>query len=228
MDNIFNIFSLDSEELIDAMEEDLADAIKHGMLVSNLASSVARELNETEAFIKEIAMAGMLHDIGKLKLCKYLYGRKKDTLVVEEMKYVRMHSTFSYEILKEEGFNESIQRMVYHHHENYDGSGYPDNLKGRVIPWGARILRTCDVFAALVSKRPYRDAFEVEAAMEMMIDEVKNFDMKIFLAFQRIIFSTDFEEIQKIIDRINDNTIDKAWFDTFEKIYLKNSLAGGI
>lgn len=228
MDNIFNIFSLDSEELIDAMEEDLADAIKHGMLVSNLASSVARELNETDSFIKEIAMAGMLHDIGKLKLCKYLYGRKKDTLVVEEMKYVRMHSTFSYEILKEEGFNESIQKMVYHHHENYDGSGYPDNLKGRAIPWGARILRTCDVFAALVSKRPYRDAFEVEAAMEMMIDEVKNFDMKIFLAFQRIIFSTDFEEIQKIIDRINDNTIDKAWFDTFEKIYLKNSLAGGL
>lgn len=227
MENTFNIFSLDSEELVDAMEEDLADAIKHGMLVSNLASSVARELNETQEFVKEMAMAGMLHDIGKLRLCKYLYGRNKDTLVVEEMKYVRMHSTFSYEILKEEGFDESIQKMVYHHHENYDGSGYPDNLKGREIPWGARILRTCDVFAALVSKRPYRDAFEVEAAMDMMIDEVKNFDMKIFLAFQRVIFSTDFQEIQKIIDRINNNTIDKAWFNTFEKIYLKNSYAGG-
>lgn len=227
MENTFNIFSLDSEELVDAMEEDLADAIKHGMLVSNLASSVARELNETQDFVKEMAMAGMLHDIGKLRLCKYLYGRNKDTLVVEEMKYVRMHSTFSYEILKEEGFDESIQKMVYHHHENYDGSGYPDNLKGREIPWGARILRTCDVFAALVSKRPYRDAFEVEAAMDMMIDEVKNFDMKIFLAFQRVIFSTDFKEIQKIIDRINNNTIDKAWFNTFEKIYLKNSYAGG-
>lgn len=227
MENTFNIFSLDSEELVDAMEEDLADAIKHGMLVSNLASSVARELNETQDFVKEMAMAGMLHDIGKLRLCKYLYGRNKDTLVVEEMKYVRMHSTFSYEILKEEGFDESIQKMVYHHHENYDGSGYPDNLKGREIPWGARILRTCDVFAALVSKRPYRDAFEVEAAMDMMIDEVKNFDMKIFLAFQRVIFSTDFKEIQKIIDRINNNTIDKAWFNTFEKIYLKNLYAGG-
>lgn len=227
MENTFNIFSLDSEELVDAMEEDLADAIKHGMLVSNLASSVARELNETQDFVKEMAMAGMLHDIGKLRLCKYLYGRNKNTLVVEEMKYVRMHSTFSYEILKEEGFDESIQKMVYHHHENYDGSGYPDNLKGREIPWGARILRTCDVFAALVSKRPYRDAFEVEAAMDMMIDEVKNFDMKIFLAFQRVIFSTDFKEIQKIIDRINNNTIDKAWFNTFEKIYLKNSYAGG-
>ncbi|MEG1992828.1 MAG: HD domain-containing phosphohydrolase [Acetivibrio sp.] len=215
-----SIYSLEGEELADAIEEDLSDAIRHGILVSNLASSVAKELNESELFIQEIAMAGMLHDIGKLRLSKYLYGRNKDTLQIEEIKYVRMHPTFSYEILKNHDFSESIQQTVYHHHENYDGSGYPDNLKGREIPWGARIIRTCDVFAALVSKRPYREAFEVETAMELMIDEVKNFDMNIFLAFQRVIFSEEFLDIQGAINRINEkeNSYRENWMSLFDGV----------
>ncbi len=220
MNNSFSIYSLDGEELLDAIEEDLSDAIRHGMVVSNLASSVARELGESEEFISQMAMAGMLHDIGKLRLSKYLYGRKKDILAIEEMKYVRMHPTFSFEILKSNGFEENLQEMVYHHHENYDGSGYPNNLKGRAIPWGARILRTCDVFAALVSKRPYRDAFDVETAMELMIDEIKNFDMKIFLAFQRVIFSSEFVDIQKVIDRNNQNDlIQGEWMELFQSVF---------
>ncbi|MEG1742103.1 MAG: HD domain-containing phosphohydrolase [Acetivibrio sp.] len=216
----YSIYSLEGEELADAIEEDLSDAIRHGILVSNLASSVAKELNESELFIQEIAMAGMLHDIGKLRLSKYLYGRNKDTLQIEEIKYVRMHPTFSYEILKNHDFSESIQQTVYHHHENYDGSGYPDNLKGREIPWGARIIRTCDVFAALVSKRPYREAFDVETAMELMIDEVKNFDMKIFLAFQRVIFSEEFLDIQGAINRINENedSYRENWMSLFDGV----------
>ncbi len=194
---------LDKEEIEDAIKEDLADAIDHGILVSNLAVLLSKELNESEEFCQNIAMAGMLHDIGKLKLSKYLYGRKKDVLVIEEMKYVRMHSTFSYDILKKESFSEQILQAVYHHHENYDGSGYPSNLKGRAIPWQARIIRTCDVFAALVSQRPYRAAFDVETAMELMIDEVKNFDMEIFLAFQRVVHSEHFATIQQFVNQVN-------------------------
>lgn len=194
----------EQERLKEVIIEDFDYAINHGILVSRLATSLARELKEPEDFIADIALAGIVHDIGKLKLSKYLYGRKKDTLIIEEMKYVRMHSEFSYEILKREGYKESIAEMVYHHHENYDGSGYPDNLKGRAIPWGARILRVCDVFAALTSKRPYREAFDVDTTMELMIDEVKNFDMKIFLAFQRVVFSDEFSETAAIIKKVNE------------------------
>lgn len=183
-----------------AIREDLEYAISHGIVVSNLAYHVAKELGENEEFCRDIAMAGMLHDIGKLKLCKYLYGRKKDTLKIEEMKYVRMHSTFSYNILKDMHYSPLILNAVYHHHENYDGSGYPDNLKGKDIPWGARILRTCDVFAALISDRPYREAFDIETAMELMIDEIKNFDMEVFLAFQRFINSDDFDKLKELIN----------------------------
>ena len=212
-----NPLLLDEEDMQDVMQEDLRDAIKHGLLVSKLASSIAFVLGESEEFIESVALAGMVHDIGKLRLSKYLYGRKKDVLVVEEMKYVRLHSTYSYEIVKREGFSEEIQQMVYHHHENYDGSGYPDNLQGTAIPWGARILRTCDVFAALVSKRPYRDAFDVDTALELMIDEVKNFDMRVFLAFQRAINDCNAEELRILIDRINNKYADERWIQLYEK-----------
>lgn len=217
MNEDFDVRSLDGEELLDMVEQDLSDAIRHGVLISCLASALARELNESKEAVEKIALAGMLHDIGKLRLSKYLYGRKKDILVIEEMKYVRMHPTFSKEISEQHGYDKEIQEMVYHHHENYDGSGYPDNLKGRSIPWGARILRVCDVFGALVSKRPYRGAFEVDTAMEMMIDEVKNFDMKIFLAFQRVVFSEEFSKIQSIIDYCNKEDMERTeWTELFK------------
>ena len=70
---------------------------------------------------------------------------------------------------------------------NYDGSGFPSNLKEDEIPIGARILRICDVFAALISDRPYRRAFSWEKAVAIMIEEIKNFDLKLFLCFLEII-----------------------------------------
>ena len=82
-----------------------------------------------------------------------------------------------------------------HHHENYDGSGYPDNLSGEGIPLGARIIRVCDVYAALTSDRPYRKAFESQSAVQMMIEEIKDFDVKVFLAFQRMIHKNKEKEI---------------------------------
>ena len=98
--------------------------------------------------------------------------------------------------MKRQGFSEKIQEMVLYHHENYDGSGYPKNLQGEEIPLGARILRVCDVFAALLSDRPYRKGFDQQTAVSLMIEEVKNFDMRVFLAFQRMIHE---EEIPPVV-----------------------------
>ena len=183
---------------------DFSDILRHGCLVGSLARLVSEKMGEGEEFRREISIAGTFHDIGKLKLGRYLYGRKKDSLNIEEMKYVRMHPTFSYNILKKNGnFSENIINAVYAHHENYDGSGYPNNLKGDEIPKMARIIRTCDVFVALVSKRPYRAEFEIETAIELMIDEVKNFDMKVFLAFQQIVNGPELAVVKKRIDYFN-------------------------
>ena len=202
---------LKEEELKKIILEDVKDGVKHGILVSRLVTLTARELGASEDFVRKVSMAAMLHDIGKLKLSEYLYGRNKETLNIEEMRYMRLHSTYSYEIVKAQGFSEEIQQMVYHHHENYDGSGYPDNLSGENIPWGARILRNCDVFAALVSKRPYRDAFDIDTAIELMIDEVKNFDMEVFLAFQKVVYGENHELIQKLIENNNQLELSERW-----------------
>lgn len=183
--------------------QDMYNEIRHGMCVSCLAGKVAREMKLDHNFCHDIEIAGMLHDIGKLRISHYIYGRDKDSMNIEEMSYVRQHSKLGYEILKKQGFSDEICDMVLYHHENYDGSGYPFNLMRDNIPLGARIIRVCDVFAALSSDRAYREAFSFEKATELMIDEFKEFDMKVFLAFQNVIHSEGIlEELNGIKEAI--------------------------
>ncbi len=190
----------DNRGEIEYYRHDMNDAIRHGMCVSILASRLARELELSEEDIHEIAVAGMLHDIGKLQISPYIYGRKAETLKIEEMRYVRLHAKLGAEILKEKNYSDSISNMVLYHHENYDGSGYPFCLRGEDIPIGARIIRVCDVFSALISDRPYRKAFDVDTALLMVIDEVRHFDMKIFLAFQKMLNTSNIlQDIDKVL-----------------------------
>ena len=177
------------------LEMDFSAELKHGVVVSNLAYDVAKELGLGEEECYQLAIAGMLHDIGKLKLEGYINGQEQNPMVIEELKYVRMHSTLGYEILKDQGYSEYVLESILYHHENYDGSGYPSNKSGREIPVGARILRVCDVYAALTSDRPYRQAFESQSAVQLMIEEIKDFDVKVFLAFQRMIHKNKEKEI---------------------------------
>ena len=179
---------------------DVAKEITHGICVSNLAWRVGKRLSLSEVMCYNLAVAGFLHDIGKLEMAKYMntgkYNREH-TLRVEEMRYVRTHPALSYALLNEKGYPEQLTEWILYHHEKYDGSGYPANKSGDEIPLGARVLRVCDVFAALTANRPYRKAFDVKTAVELMIAEVKNFDMKVFLAFLQVVNS---DEIQDILD----------------------------
>ena len=74
--------------------------------------------------------------LAKLKLTGYINGQENDPLLIEELKYVRMHSTLGYEELKDQGYSETVLQSILYHHENYDGSGYPSNLAGDSIPLG--------------------------------------------------------------------------------------------
>lgn len=204
------------DTLEDSIKTELVDVICHGIVVSNLAVLLAKELGEDDEFCNEIAIAGLLHDIGKIKMNRYLYG--KDALAVEEMKYFRMHSVYSYDVLHKLGYSRFIQETVYHHHENYDGSGYPNNLVGKNIPYGARILHVCDVFAALTSKRSYRAAFDQEAAVEVMLEETKNFDIEIFVAFQRVLHSDNFQQVFDMEE--NEKVSEKIMSYMFESDFI--------
>ncbi|MEE0685509.1 MAG: coproporphyrinogen dehydrogenase HemZ [Lachnospiraceae bacterium] len=182
-----------------ALKKDVPDAVEHGIYVSNMACLIGKELGLPEKMVYELAVAGMLHDIGKLRLSNYMYGRNEDSFVVEQLRYVRMHSKLSADILKERDYSDFVIESILYHHENFDGSGYPDNLQGESIPLGARILRVCDVFIALTSDRPYRKAFDKDTAVTLMIDEVKNFDMGVFLAFLKVVHDIDLnKDIRKL------------------------------
>ena len=150
------------------LDFDLSEELNHGIAVSNLAYAVAAELGQDEEFCYQMAIAGMLHDIGKLKLTDYINGQENDPLLIEELKYVRMHSSLGYEELKDQGYSELVLQSVLYHHENYDGSGYPCGIRGEEIPLSARIMAVADVYDALRSKRHYKDGFSKEKAMAIM------------------------------------------------------------
>ena len=171
------------------VDYNLTEEISHGIYVSRLARDVTRALGHDEEMQYDMALAGMLHDIGKLRLANYIYGEAtaESPLMIEEMKYVRMHSLLSYNIVKSRGYNARVCETILYHHENMDGSGYPENLSGEDIPEGSRIIRVCDVFAALTTDRPYRKSFTKDEALSLMIDEINNFDMRVFLAFEHVV-----------------------------------------
>ena len=186
-----------NNELIDYVVNDFKSGIKHGVLVANLTYALAKEYGMSEAEAYELKVAAMVHDIGKLKLSEYLYGRTNESLPEEEKKYMSMHSKISYDVLKNYDYSDNIMEVVLSHHECYDGSGYPNGLVGEDIPIGARVLKVTDEFAALISDRPYRKAFDIDTAVSIMIDEVKNLDMKAFILFQRLIHEESTLELIK-------------------------------
>ncbi len=198
MENYFDKI-MGNDSIPKQIRETVYSEMRHALEVSNIAVFISKELGKEQKFCDDIAVAGVLHDIGKLRVNRYVYSDESDdTLVVEQMKYVRMHSTYSRDILADQNYPENIVEAVYHHHENYDGSGYPDGLKGNNIPEMSRILRTCDVFSALITDRSYRKAFDKKTAMAIMIDEVEDYDMEVFLAFQRVFHSNAFPDVKKL------------------------------
>jgi len=191
---------LNMEEVV---EEDVYDNIDHAELVAILVRLLCTQMELPIDFQHQVVMAAYLHDIGKLRLSKNLYGRDKNALQIEETRYMRMHAKVGADMLEECGFSTEICNAVHHHHENFDGSGYPGNLSEEKIPLEARILRVCDVFAALISDRPYRKGFDVDTAMELMIEDNKSFDMKLFLEFLKIFHSEGFERVINYANEMN-------------------------
>lgn len=180
------------------LDEHVHSIIIHSIIVSHLAYKVGAELGLSKERCYELALAGILHDIGKIHLDYQLKNKEeiqRNSLGMEEIRYVRNHTMGSYQALQKYGYSDYIMDAILYHHENYDGTGYPDRLNGSDIPEGARILRVCDVFAALVDRRLYRDALDLGSAVETMIDEVKNYDMEVFLAFQRVINDASMDDL---------------------------------
>jgi HD-GYP domain-containing protein (c-di-GMP phosphodiesterase class II) len=121
--------------------------------------------------LRELALAGILHDIGKLSV-PHATLAKPGRLTHEEMEVVRLHPVWGDEVLAALGHPKRIRRWVRGHHERLDGSGYPDGLDGSGLDLETRILAVADVYDALVSPRVYRAAWEREEALALLHEGV--------------------------------------------------------
>ncbi|MDE6923889.1 MAG: response regulator [Acetatifactor sp.] len=147
----------------------------------------------SDTYIDTIEAAAALCDIGNISIPQYIL-QKESALDEEETKLVQSHPEVGAKLLKDlhvtTDFNDFVRisvDVVNYHHENWDGSGYPEQLKGENIPLAARIVAVADVYSALTERRSYRDAFDKESALQIMQKESgKKFHPEIFQIFCKI------------------------------------------
>lgn len=154
-----------------AMAIDAKDQITHGHIrrVQRLAVGLARSMGvNDDTQIKAIEAAALLHDMGKLAIPEFILN-KPGRLTLNEFDVMKQHANIGADILGSINFPYPVVPIVRHHHESWDGSGYPDKLKGVAIPLGARILSVVDCFDALTSDRPYRPKLSTEDATAVLV-----------------------------------------------------------
>jgi diguanylate cyclase (GGDEF)-like protein/putative nucleotidyltransferase with HDIG domain len=157
----------------------------HLRRVQVYAVEIAKNLDLDEPQLNAIRAAAMLHDIGKLAVPEHILS-KPGRLTPEEFEKMKIHPIVGADILDRVQFPYPVVPIVRSHHEKWDGTGYPDGLKGEAIPSGARILSAVDCFDALASERPYRRAMTPEQAMETLSAEKgKSFDPRVVEVMER-------------------------------------------
>jgi len=156
---------------------------KHSVDVATMAMVVARKygLNDTEIF--DIGVAGLLHDIGKSRISNELLN-KPGRLSEEEFRHIKQHSVYGYEIIKNKSeLKEPIKLAVLQHHEKINGTGYPFGVDSSKICTFAKILSVLDIYDALVTERPYKEAYTPRDAVEMIMAMTSELDMKAMKSF---------------------------------------------
>jgi putative nucleotidyltransferase with HDIG domain len=154
-------------QAIDAKDQVTHDHIRR---VQTEAVRLARALGISgDEELQAIMAAALLHDVGKLSVPEHILN-KPGRLTPSEFEVMKKHAPAGADILSVVGFPYPVVPIVRHHHENWDGTGYPDGLSGDDIPIGARVLSVVDCFDALTSHRPYRPRLEDSAALKIIIE----------------------------------------------------------
>lgn len=182
-------------DLLDSIESNNAIAIdisalktsdeytfKHSVDVATIAMIVSKKQGLSKAQIREIGVAGLLHDVGKTKVPLNILN-KPGRLDDDEFAIMRQHSVFGYDIIKEKEFSPAVCLGVLQHHEKINGAGYPLGMAADKICPYAKILSVADIYDALVTERPYKAAFSQRDAVEMIMAMTAELDMTAMQSF---------------------------------------------
>jgi hypothetical protein len=170
----------------------------HLVRMSLYSYLIAKEMGFDDSWCEKLKLAAPMHDIGKLGI-KDMILLKPAKLTDEEFEEMKKHTIYGYDILKDSSIDilKMASNVALCHHEKYDGTGYPRGLRGDEIPIEARIVAVADVFDALTSKRPYKEPYEIEHAVEIIEKgSGKHFDPKVVQAFKKAL-----PEIIKILKK---------------------------
>ncbi len=172
----------------------------HSDRVSEYSVLIGKRLNLSEEDLENLRIGGLFHDIGKIGIPDAIL-LKESKLTDDEYSEIKNHPAIGKHILSNAKIFENIIPIVMHHHEKYDGTGYPEKLKGENIPYLARIAAVADTFDAMTSKRSYRDALPLDVVIaELKKNSGTQFDPKILEIFLDII-ENHFDEIKKIQEK---------------------------
>ena len=167
----------------------------HSRRVQQIAVDVGRSLGLDDAELESLSFAALFHDIGKLAVPDAVL-MKTGPLLSDEWWVIRRHSAEGERIVGHLGFLADATPAIRHHHEHYDGNGYPDGLKGESIPLGARIIHVADAFDSMSSDRVYRDArSRDEAVAELRRGSGSQFCPRCVAAFETVLESGALDEI---------------------------------
>jgi hypothetical protein len=162
--------------LIEKTEDHDAYTAGHNQRVAMYAVQLGEKMGLKPAQLRVLAQAGAVHDLGKLHVPTEILN-KPDKLTPEERLVIEQHPVTGWEFAKRLGFMPAELEIIRHHHERYDGAGYPDKCSGEAIPLLARIMAVADVYDALTSERAYRKPWSKERANRLLLEEAgKQFD----------------------------------------------------
>ncbi len=164
-----------------------AGTAAHAARCAQYARALAEQLRLPPDEIEAIREAALLHDLGKIEIPDSIL-QKPGPLTEKEWQSMRQHPVLSHRALAQLGGFGDVLPLVRHHHERFDGYGYPDGLSGEDIPIGSRLILVIDAFDAMTSDRPYRQAMPVaDAAKELVSCSGSQFDPRVVRAFLLIL-----------------------------------------
>ena len=159
----------------------------HVQRVQHLSEALALEMGLEEAQATHLGVMSILHDVGKLNIPDKIL-KKPGPLDDEEWAVMRTHAEHGVRILGDNPFYAMAREIAGGHHENWDGSGYPNGLAAQDIPLAARIVKAADVFDALTSRRPYKEPWPVDKAVGLLQEQAgRQFDPEVVSAFMRLL-----------------------------------------